>query len=118
MTKNIRLSKDYKLPNNMQCIGGYDFFNYTIPSLKQDEFYKPTDIPNDPNNVPIYDSTQCNNIIKTIAIECYGLHCNNKSIKVPIAKANELLAMKFNILDPAFPNLNKIIEENIFEEVV
>lgn len=105
MTKNIRLTKDYKLPNNMKCIGGYDFFNYERPSLTEGEFYKPAEIPNNPDNVPIYDSKECANIIRTVSIESYGCHCNHDTIEVPTVKADEFLAMKFR-------------DKNIFEEIV
>lgn len=105
MTKNIRLTKDYKLPNNIKIINNLVFFNYTRPSLENSEFYKPEEIPNDPDNVPIYDSTQCINIIKTIAIESYLLRHKDDIIEVPTAKADEFLAMKQD-------------NKNIFEEVI
>lgn len=111
MTKNIKLTENYKLPNGMKCIGGYDFFNYTRPVLVEGEHYKPsTEIIPDPNNVPIYDSKECTNVIRTVVIECYGCHCDGESIEVPTAKADEFLAMKF-VNDER-------IEENIFEEVI
>lgn len=115
MTKNIKLISDYKLPNNMKCIGGYDFFNYTRPSLQVGEFYKPNEIVIDPNNVPIYDSKECTNVIRTVAIECYGCHCNDESIEVPTIKADEFLAMQFLVPDP--DDSNKKVIKNIFEEV-
>ena len=105
MTKNIKLTSDYKLPKGKKCLGGYDFLNYPWPSLVEGEFWNPKkDLLNDPDNVPIYDTKECTNVIRTVAIECYSCNCSDESIEVPTAKADEFLAMKMD-------------NKNIFEEV-
>jgi len=135
MTKDIRLYENFKLPNGMKYIGGYDFCHYNPDFISEGESYRVQDIIDDSTNVPIYvipeelsrvyrlrkqkipEKRIVDYIVRHENIEFYGFHYREE-IQVPTAKADEFLAMTFKIPNPDFSNdRKKDLTANIFEEI-
>lgn len=105
MTKNVKLTQNYidnvykpALAKGIFRENDKHFIHIVPPTLISDqEFYKKSEVIADPDNVPIYDSTECTNIIRTQAIEYYGCNCG------------EVINMRNEVVD----TLARIVEEVI-----